>query len=146
MEEYRQSFRSAGGDRRLEIVSGKGFGASGNQVHSMSGPRTPDPPQVTRGNNAAAASYSKPWSFNDPEMKRKKRIAKYKVYTIEAKKKLLTEKKEKKVMLCNGKGIGATPPGRPINGYCDKRKRRWSNAALSLTQILYLVRSSTWYF
>lgn len=63
-----------------------------------------------------------------------------------AKKKLLTEKKEKKVMLCNGKGIGATPPGRPINGYCDKRKRRWSNAALSLTQILYLVRSSTWYF
>jgi len=36
---------------------------------------------VTRTSQSA----SKPWGFSDSEMKRKKRIAKYKVYTVEGK-------------------------------------------------------------
>ncbi|CAK9145194.1 unnamed protein product [Ilex paraguariensis] len=80
MDEVRPSFRCSGGDRRLEIVSGKGF--AGNLMYTTSRPRSPDlpsiPPYVSRSSQVA-----KPWGFNDPEMKRKKRIAKYKVYTIE---------------------------------------------------------------
>lgn len=30
-------------------------------------------------------SVSKSWSFNDPELQRKKRVASYKVYTVEGK-------------------------------------------------------------
>ncbi|KAI3829560.1 hypothetical protein L1987_03686 [Smallanthus sonchifolius] len=62
------------GDRRLEIVSGKG-----NQIYAAAGGvRSPDYPART------STSSSKPWGgFSDPESKRKKRIAKYKVYTIE---------------------------------------------------------------
>ncbi|KAL8214861.1 hypothetical protein R6Q57_004310 [Mikania cordata] len=60
-------------DRRLEIVSGKG-----NQVYAAGGVRSPDFPART------STSSAKPWGgFSDPESKRKKRIAKYKVYTIE---------------------------------------------------------------
>lgn len=71
MEEYgRPSFRSSGaGERRMEIVSGKGF--NGNQVYSVTGPRSPE------------SVGAKPWGYSDGEMKRRKRIAKYKVYTIE---------------------------------------------------------------
>ncbi|XP_076883543.1 uncharacterized protein LOC143532361 [Bidens hawaiensis] len=58
-------------DRRLEIVSGKG----GNQIYAAG---VDYPPART------STSSSKPWGgFSDPESKRKKRIAKYKVYTIE---------------------------------------------------------------
>ncbi|MFS7901628.1 hypothetical protein Hanom_Chr01g00001941 [Helianthus anomalus] len=61
-------------DRRLEIVSGKG-----NQIYAAGGGgRSPEyAPRVS-------TSSAKPWGgFSDPESKRKKRIAKYKVYTIE---------------------------------------------------------------
>ncbi|OIT01859.1 PREDICTED: uncharacterized protein LOC109228207 [Nicotiana attenuata] len=85
MEELRPSFRCSG-DRRLEIVSGKGF--SSNQGSRA---RSPDLPVVTSKGTwpsqvaTATSSSAKPWGFNDPEMKRRKRIAKYKVYTIEGK-------------------------------------------------------------
>ncbi|PHT38767.1 hypothetical protein CQW23_22340 [Capsicum baccatum] len=84
MEECRQSFQCSG-DRRLEIVSGRGF--NNNQVSRA---RSPDLAGVTSRGTwpsqvAAAPSSNKPWGFNDPEMKRRKRIAKYKVYTIEGK-------------------------------------------------------------
>nr|XP_043611521.1 uncharacterized protein LOC122583157 [Erigeron canadensis] len=60
-------------DRRLEIVSGKG-----NQVYATGGVKSPNYPART------STSSSKPWGgFSDPESKRRKRIAKYKVYTIE---------------------------------------------------------------
>jgi hypothetical protein len=71
-----------GGDRRLEVVSGKGFGS--NQVYATrpgSPGAAPVPQRVTRTSQTAP----KPWGFNDSEMKRKKRIAKYKVYTVEGK-------------------------------------------------------------
>ncbi|KAI3449421.1 hypothetical protein Pfo_006086 [Paulownia fortunei] len=81
----RPSFRSGGGERRLEILSGRGYYYyNGNQMYTTSRPRTPDSPPVrpeaTRPSEAAAA---KPWGFSDPEMKRRKRIARYKVYTVE---------------------------------------------------------------
>ncbi|KAK2965231.1 hypothetical protein RJ640_019986 [Escallonia rubra] len=82
MAEFRHSSLSFGGERRLEIVSGKGFGA--NQMYGMSRPQSPDqppvPPRVTRMSQVP----SKPWGgFNDPETRRRKRIAKYKIYTYE---------------------------------------------------------------
>ncbi|KAK1428143.1 hypothetical protein QVD17_16971 [Tagetes erecta] len=61
-------------DRRLEIVSGKS-----NQIYAATGVTSPEffPARVS-------TSSAKPWGgFSDPESKRKKRIAKYKVYTIE---------------------------------------------------------------
>jgi hypothetical protein len=71
-----------GGDRRLEIVSGKGF--SSNQVYATR-ISSPDLPPIPHGVTRASHAASKPWGFNDPEVKRKKRIAKYKVYTVEGK-------------------------------------------------------------
>ncbi|XAR61389.1 hypothetical protein NMG60_11035081 [Bertholletia excelsa] len=61
-----------------EIVGGKSSGA--NQMHAASG--GPVQPGATRPSPREAPA-TKPWGFNDPEMKRRKRIAKYKVYTIE---------------------------------------------------------------
>ncbi|KAK7379030.1 hypothetical protein VNO80_04482 [Phaseolus coccineus] len=55
------------GDRRIEVVSGRS--------HGWSGSRSPD----------SAQGSEKPWRFSDPEAKRKKRIAKYKVYGVEGK-------------------------------------------------------------
>ncbi|KAK4418081.1 hypothetical protein Salat_2220800 [Sesamum alatum] len=83
----RPSFRSAGGgERRLEIVSGRGYYYyNGNQMYTAaaaSRPRTPGSPPV--GHQAAhEAAAAKPWGFSDPEMKRRKRIARYKVYSVE---------------------------------------------------------------
>jgi len=66
---------SYGGDRRVDVVmSGKGYGSSGTQSSSS-----------TQGNE-------KPWRFNDPEAKRKKRIAKYKVHSVEGKVKATLKK------------------------------------------------------
>ncbi|XP_031288008.1 uncharacterized protein LOC116146726 [Pistacia vera] len=87
MDGFGSGQRSYGGDRRLEIVSGKSFGTAfgANQIYvtrSHSPDLPPIPPRATRPNNSASV---KPWGFSDPEMKRKKRIAKYKVYTVEGK-------------------------------------------------------------
>ncbi|XP_065864153.1 uncharacterized protein [Euphorbia lathyris] len=87
MDDYGSGQRSYGNDRRFEIVSGKSFGTS-NQIYatkSQSQSQSPDlppiPSRATRPNRTSSA----PWGFTDPEMKRKKRIAKYKVYTVEGK-------------------------------------------------------------
>ncbi|XWS46583.1 hypothetical protein CRYUN_Cryun14cG0080500 [Craigia yunnanensis] len=81
MESYGSGQRPYGVDRRMEIVSGKSSSIGPNQNFS-SRSRSPDlPPVPTRPSQGA----SMPWGFTDPEMKRKKRIAKYKVYTVEGK-------------------------------------------------------------
>lgn len=68
--------RSYGGDR-FEIVSGKSsYGGSCQDV------ATNPAGEVTR---SGAASVEKPRRFGDPEAKRKKRIARYKVYGVEGK-------------------------------------------------------------
>ncbi|KAL5791904.1 hypothetical protein ACOSP7_000498 [Xanthoceras sorbifolium] len=91
MDGFGSGHRSYGGDRRLEIVSGKSFssGFGSNQIY-VTRCTSPDlgvlPPRPTRqSHSASSSSSSKPWGFTDPEMKRKKRIAKYKVYTVEGK-------------------------------------------------------------
>ncbi|XP_065631301.1 uncharacterized protein LOC112034949 [Quercus suber] len=72
-----------GGDRRLEIVSGKGFNSSHVYATRINSPDLPPAPYVMSGESQDGSS--KPWGFNDPEVKRKKRIAQYKVYTVEGK-------------------------------------------------------------
>lgn len=37
------------------------------------------------GSSSSSSAYSKNWSFNDPELQRKKRVASYKVYAVEGK-------------------------------------------------------------
>ncbi|KAH9730675.1 DUF3511 domain-containing protein [Citrus sinensis] len=81
---YGSGQRPYGGDRRLEIVSvsGKSFTSAavgGNQIYATHDlPQIP--PRMPRQSHDASL---KPWGFTDPEMKRRKRIAKYKVYTVE---------------------------------------------------------------
>ncbi|QHO33987.1 hypothetical protein HN51_027582 [Arachis hypogaea] len=62
-----------GGSSRLEIVSGKRYYVAAN------------PSELTRASHNGAASVGKPWSFGDPESRRRKRIARYKVYALEGK-------------------------------------------------------------
>ncbi|MBA0563056.1 hypothetical protein Golob_008062 [Gossypium lobatum] len=82
MESYGSGQRPNGADRRMEIVSGKNTSVGSNQIYSTTRSRSPDlPPVPTRTSQGS----SKPWGFTDPEMRRKKRIAKYKVYTVEGK-------------------------------------------------------------
>ncbi|KAL8101036.1 hypothetical protein AgCh_033063 [Apium graveolens] len=84
MEECRPSFRSAAGERRLEIVSGKVVNAGKQMMYSSPEMSSISSSRVNRLSQVVASSSpAKPWGFNDPEMKRKKRIAKYKVYSIE---------------------------------------------------------------
>ncbi|KAJ6400997.1 hypothetical protein OIU84_016421 [Salix udensis] len=72
------------GERRLEIVSGKGFGfGNSNQIYATR-PHSPNVASIPP--RRSQSSSSRPWGgMTDPEMKRKKRIAKYKVYTVEGK-------------------------------------------------------------
>ncbi|KAK8654377.1 hypothetical protein V6N13_128346 [Hibiscus sabdariffa] len=85
MEGYGSGQRQYVTDRRMEIVSGKSTSVVGsNQIFSGTRSRSPDLPPVP-ARMSQASSNSKPWGFTDPEMKRKKRIAKYKVYTVEGK-------------------------------------------------------------
>ncbi|KAK8718143.1 hypothetical protein V6N13_045388 [Hibiscus sabdariffa] len=83
MESYGSGQRPYGAERRMEIVSGKNTSAVGsNQIFSGTRSCTPDlPPASTR--KSQTSSNSKPRGFTDPETQRKKRIAKYKVYTVE---------------------------------------------------------------
>ncbi|KAJ1402406.1 hypothetical protein SESBI_28098 [Sesbania bispinosa] len=81
---YGSGQRPYGGDRRLEIVSGKGYGHSQNYASRLEDP-TAIPGGVTRASHSGAASVAKPWSFGDPQAKRRKRIARYKVYAVEGK-------------------------------------------------------------
>ncbi|RVW59973.1 hypothetical protein CK203_052018 [Vitis vinifera] len=82
MDQSTSGHRFSGVDRRPGIVSGKNF--SNGQTY-MAGPHSPDlrpvPPRGESVNHGSSAA--KPWDFGDPDMRRRKRIAKYKVYTVE---------------------------------------------------------------
>jgi hypothetical protein len=75
MEGYQSGRRTYSGDgRRVEVVmSGKGYGSRSQE-------------------SSTQQKYEKPWRFNDPETKRKKRIAKYKVHSVEGKVKATLQK------------------------------------------------------
>ncbi|KAL1543988.1 hypothetical protein AAHA92_20897 [Salvia divinorum] len=74
-ESARPSFRSGGGERRLEIVSGRG--------NYQMQPATIFRPESPPGGMEPSRASQLPWGFSDPEIKRRKRVAKYKVYTVE---------------------------------------------------------------
>ncbi|KAF4383594.1 hypothetical protein F8388_014094 [Cannabis sativa] len=71
------------GDRRHDIVSGKSYGTMSQVHHGTTRVHSPDPGPVPARTSRASRADLKPWSFGDPEAKRKKRIYKYKVYTVE---------------------------------------------------------------
>lgn len=94
------NFRSKSyGHGRMELESYNGNGSSG--INGMQDLRCysasfayPPKTQVGGTNNndnkfkkgkSANGSASKSWSFSDPELQRKKRVASYKVYTVEGK-------------------------------------------------------------
>lgn len=104
VEEFMEDLRSksCGDGRTQQIGSYSGPTSSyGNGIHSMQDLRcysasyasTTRPGQTHMPNTDAKfkkgkstnGSSSKSWSFNDPELKRKKRVASYKVYTVEGK-------------------------------------------------------------
>ncbi|XP_051118532.1 uncharacterized protein LOC127242863 [Andrographis paniculata] len=82
------SFQYGGRETRLDIVSGRG------QIHSQNGDQMyaaaaatyyqPSPP-LNRTKEIAPRWKSKAWGLGDAEaeVKRRKRIAKYKIYTVE---------------------------------------------------------------
>ncbi|WOL10295.1 hypothetical protein Cni_G19050 [Canna indica] len=92
---YRNEFRAFGtgdGDRKLEIVKGNVYSASQSYSSYSSSGRdpassmrrpSPDPPfPPPRRERSSGASV---WCFGDPEMKRRRRVMKYKKYAVEGK-------------------------------------------------------------
>ncbi|XP_052211222.1 uncharacterized protein LOC127814039 [Diospyros lotus] len=94
MGDYR-SKSYAGGRMQMESHYGSrpSFNAYDFRSYSASYASYPPPAQVggrvrdlkVKKGKSTGASSSKSWSFNDPEFQRKKRIASYKVYTVEGK-------------------------------------------------------------
>ncbi|KAF3436515.1 hypothetical protein FNV43_RR23607 [Rhamnella rubrinervis] len=74
---------------RHEIVSGKSYGVGGGTEAQSPSCLPPIPPHVVR---RPSQSDSKAWSFTDPESKRKKRIYKYNVYSVEGRVKASVKK------------------------------------------------------
>lgn len=70
-------------------MSGKSYGVGGGAEA-----QSPSclPPISPHGVRRQSQSDSKPWSFNDPESKRKKRIYKYNVYSAEGRVKASVKK------------------------------------------------------
>ncbi|KAK4741622.1 hypothetical protein SAY87_025210 [Trapa incisa] len=92
MDRFPTGQRSYSGyvDRRMDIVSGDGDGRSSTAA------RRPYPLDLPSGINRASwpgqgagrpttAAAEKPWGFTDSEMRRKRRIARYKAYGLEGK-------------------------------------------------------------
>ncbi|KAJ4969530.1 hypothetical protein NE237_016231 [Protea cynaroides] len=86
MAAFRPSYGTYGRDQKLENVNGKEFSA--NQAYSYRS-HSPDPPPRpsynSRASKKSSSSSSKSWSFNNPDMKRRKRVAQYKIYAVEGK-------------------------------------------------------------
>ncbi|PKU64554.1 hypothetical protein MA16_Dca006227 [Dendrobium catenatum] len=85
MSDFRRAYRiynTTNGDRRhLEVVCGKAYSAA--QTSYLTYARSLDhPPPPRRGTSRPVASK---WCFKDPEMKRRRRVAGYKMYSVEGK-------------------------------------------------------------
>ncbi|CAA3020709.1 Hypothetical predicted protein [Olea europaea subsp. europaea] len=76
-------------DLRSYSTSTSSYGSS--SVHNPPPPRVPlphldhNPAKINKQKNRVSYSSSKSWSFNDPELQRKKRIASYRAYSMEGK-------------------------------------------------------------
>ncbi|KAF3795183.1 hypothetical protein EJ110_NYTH05001 [Nymphaea thermarum] len=89
------------GDRRIEIVKGKTFSANQTWLAACSHHHHRPPPlpcgdgggrlppsvgeKAGKRRKKGGSSLMKSWAFNDPEMKRRRRVASYKVYAIKGK-------------------------------------------------------------
>lgn len=93
MEEFRSK---SYGDGRMQIEAYRGTNMQDLRCYSASYASSVHPTttqQTQMGNNDAKfkkgkstnGSTSKSWSFSDPELQRKKRVASYKVYAVEGK-------------------------------------------------------------
>ncbi|KAG7570827.1 hypothetical protein ISN45_Aa04g033680 [Arabidopsis thaliana x Arabidopsis arenosa] len=80
---YGSDQRTYGVDRRTEIVSGTSNQIYGTQAYPSSLP--PPPGEVAARRSNASSTTKLSWGLSDAEMKRKKRIARYKAYTVEGK-------------------------------------------------------------
>ncbi|RVX05459.1 hypothetical protein CK203_013636 [Vitis vinifera] len=92
-----EDFRSKScGDGRMQMESYHGGGggptSTGMQDLRCYSASYAYPPQAQMGNDpkfkkgkSTNGSLSKAWSFSDPELQRKKRVASYKVYAVEGK-------------------------------------------------------------
>ncbi|MCL7023712.1 hypothetical protein MKW94_021314 [Papaver nudicaule] len=94
MAEFRSDHRAYGAfDRNFEIVSYNGQINNDSRCHEHgSTTAASQPDRSSRGVSTASkksstksSCSSTSWSFNDPEMKRRKRVIKYKSYAVEGK-------------------------------------------------------------
>lgn len=106
MDDFRsRSYGGGGGDGRMQIENYSNgpttTGPSSYGINSMQDLRcysasyaaaSVTVPPLNNSNDfklkkdkSTSGSTSKSWSFNDPELQRKKRVASYKVYTVEGK-------------------------------------------------------------
>ncbi|CAN1136323.1 hypothetical protein LINPERPRIM_LOCUS21020 [Linum perenne] len=93
MEDYRSKSYADGRSSQLDLYNGQGGGGGGGmqdlRCYSTSNSNqleiyNPSAVKFNKG-KSTNGSVSKSWSFNDPELQRKKRVASYKVYTVEGK-------------------------------------------------------------
>ncbi|KAI3454157.1 hypothetical protein Pfo_010820 [Paulownia fortunei] len=61
------------------------YSSSSSSSYYYAAPPAVAPPQKLKKGKSTGGSTSKSWSFNDPELQRKKRVASYKVYSVEGK-------------------------------------------------------------
>ncbi|XP_029129514.1 uncharacterized protein LOC114914879 [Cajanus cajan] len=86
-----EDFRSKSyGDGRMQIESYSGNNMQDLRCHSASYASSVHPTQTHndakfKKGKSTNASTSKTWTFSDPELQRKKRVASYKVYAVEGK-------------------------------------------------------------
>ncbi|OIW19373.1 hypothetical protein TanjilG_03507 [Lupinus angustifolius] len=103
MNDFRSESYGDGRNTQIESYNGTGGGTTSNGVHGMQDLRCysasyassvhPTQTQMSSVENdvkfkkgkSTNGSTSKSWSLCDPELQRKKRVASYKVYTVEGK-------------------------------------------------------------
>ncbi|XP_059458266.1 uncharacterized protein LOC132187849 [Corylus avellana] len=95
MEDFRsKSCRDGGGMQIESYYGGRTAATSMQDLRSFSvnyAGSSAQPTQIVnevkmkKGKSSVGSSVSKSWSFNDPELQRKKRVAGYKVYAVEGK-------------------------------------------------------------
>ncbi|KAK4412642.1 hypothetical protein Salat_2911300 [Sesamum alatum] len=88
MADYRSKYYTDG-NMQIEAYSTtrpndfRSYSASYNYSSAYDAVGQPAPPQKLKKGKSSNGSASKSWSFNDPEFQRKRRVASYKVYSVE---------------------------------------------------------------
>ncbi|XVE51915.1 hypothetical protein DITRI_Ditri02bG0078700 [Diplodiscus trichospermus] len=94
MEDFRSKSYSDGGMQMESYHGGSGGGGPSNmhdlRCYSANYGSSVQPNQLgkeikIKKSKSSFGASSKSWSFNDPELQRKKRVASYKVYAVEGK-------------------------------------------------------------